>query len=59
MDKPTKEEIQGFLMALRDSGVVNMFGATPYLMKAYGMTQAEARNALVQWMKDMSKGAKV
>ena len=48
--KVSKEDISDFLFALRDTGAINMFGATPYLMDQFGMTKYEARNALIDWM---------
>ena len=48
--KPTKPEIHTYLCALRDSGVVNMWGAGPYLQARYDMTRAEAKQALLDWI---------
>lgn len=40
-----------FLDNLRESGVTNMFGATPYLMAAFDhLTYDKARNILKAWM---------
>jgi len=47
----TTEEIHEYLSDLRDSGEVNMFGAAPYLIRDFGMSRAEAREALLGWMK--------
>ena len=47
----TTEEIHTYLSNLRDSGAVNMMGAAPYLMRDLGMSRAEARDALLDWMK--------
>ena len=55
---PTKDEIHNFLIDLRDSGVTNMFGASPYLMEEFGMTRFEAKDALLEWMRDMSSDRK-
>ncbi len=52
--KPTKEEIHDYLIQLRDSGAINMFGAGAYLEEAFDMDRREARDALLEWMKDMS-----
>jgi len=54
--KPTKEEIHDYLIQLRDSGAINMFGAGAYLEEAFDMDRREARDALLEWMKDMSSG---
>lgn len=47
---PTKTEIYEYLCALRDSGEVNMFLASPYLEYEFGMTSAEAKQALLDWI---------
>ena len=48
----SKEVIWDYLNALRESGAVNMFGAAPYLIEEFGMTKYEARDALLDWMKN-------
>jgi len=40
-----------YLDDLRESGVVNMFGATPYIQKEFGVSKKEARELLLNWMK--------
>ena len=45
----TKEHYD-YLIALRDSGVTNMWGATPYLEDRFDLTRAEARAILVEWI---------
>ena len=45
-----------FLDRLRDSGRINMFGAAPYLEKAFGLSKKEAREVLLQWMKSFNRG---
>ena len=45
-----------FLLALRDSGVTNMFGAAPYLQKEFGLDKREAREILANWMKSFNEG---
>lgn len=49
----TEEEIDIFyyLNGLRDSGIVNMFGATPFIVREYGISKQEAKKHLAQWMK--------
>ena len=44
-------EYYGYLNALRDSGVVNMFGAGPYLQEQFGLSRSEARTIVIAWMK--------
>jgi len=52
MDMELKSDVFEFLMDLRDSGVTNMFGATPYLVQEFGFTTEIAREWLVYWMKN-------
>lgn len=40
-----------YLCALRDSGVINMFGAAPYLQREFGLDKREAQDLLLEWMK--------
>jgi len=44
-------EYYDFLDGLRESGVTNMFGATPYLQEQFGLDKKEAIDVLVAWMK--------
>ena len=44
-------EYFSFLNVLRESGVTNMFGASPYLQNEFGLTRYEAREVLSAWMK--------
>lgn len=39
-----------YLNRLRESGVTNMFGATPYLREEFDIGRAEASKILVEWM---------
>ena len=39
-----------FLENLRQSGVTNMYGATPYLAEEFDLTKSQARRILVEWM---------
>jgi len=49
------EKYYEFLYNLRESGVTNMFGATPYLIEAFSdLSQVEAREILRSWMKTFS-----
>lgn len=47
--------IESFLDDLRRAGVVNMFGATPYLEDAFGLDRAAAAACLAHWMKTFRK----
>ena len=43
-----------FLNDLRRSGVVNMFGASPYLQREFpGLTSREAMNIVAYWMRTL------
>jgi len=44
-----------WLEALRQSGIVNMFGASPYLMKAWSLPERKADAITVYWMKHYSE----
>ena len=39
-----------FLRELRDSGKVNMFGASTYLAEEFDLSEKDARKILVFWM---------
>ena len=39
-----------YLENLRRSGVVNMFGATPYIMDEFDVDKKEARTILMNWI---------
>lgn len=43
-------EMFRFLNRLRESGRVNMFGASPFVAAAFGLTEREARKVLTAWM---------
>jgi hypothetical protein len=44
-----------FLEILRKSGVTNMFGAAPYLVDAFSISNREARDILLKWMKSYDR----
>ena len=44
-----------YLENLRRSGVVNMFGAAPYLAKEFNLTMIEAHKILVDWMENYNR----
>ena len=50
-----QQEHYDYLIELRDSGVTNMWGATPYLMKRFGMNEEEAGEILLEWIKSFKK----
>jgi hypothetical protein len=45
-----QETINNYLDDLRDSGVVNMFGAAPYLERKFDLSAEEAQSKLASWM---------
>ncbi len=50
------EEHLEFLDELRESGETNMFGARPYLMRAFpGLTKNEAAEVTQYWMNSFSE----
>jgi hypothetical protein len=50
-----KQEMFEYLDTLRESGVVNMFGATPYVQEAFDLKKAEAKQILKEWMENYGK----
>jgi hypothetical protein len=44
-----------YLNDLRDSGVTNMFLASPYLEDEFGLDSKEAKDILLAWMRSFSK----
>jgi len=40
-----------YLDFLRESGIINMMGATPYIMEEFDTDKKEARRLLSKWMK--------
>ena len=50
-----EDKYSQFLLALRDSGVTNMFGAGPYLQREFGLEKREARDILLKWMQSFSE----
>ena len=46
----SNEEYFDFLIDLRDSGAINMFGAAPCLSAEFGLDKREAQQVLLAWM---------
>ena len=44
-------EYYQYLEVLRESGVTNMFGATPYIEAHFEINRKEAKTFLINWMK--------
>ena len=51
----TQEEMFLYLDGLRESGVTNMFGASPYLQRAFGLERKHASEVLGEWMRTFSE----
>ena len=43
-----------YLVILRDSGKINMFGAGQYLETEFDLTKKEAKEILMAWMKSFN-----
>lgn len=54
----TELEIEMFeyLNVLRESGVTNMFGASPYLEEEFDINRNQAKKVLVKWMENFNEG---
>ena len=44
-----------YLDGLRESGIINMFGAAPYVQANFELSRKEARQVLSYWMRTFSK----
>lgn len=44
-----------FLDDLRESGITNMFGASPYLIEEFGVDRSTAQRILIEWMRSFSE----
>lgn len=49
-----EKEIFTYLNDLRDSGITNMYGSSPYLVEMYGLSKKEAREHLLLWSKNFT-----
>jgi len=47
-----KKEVFSFLEALRESGLINMVGAAPSIQLEFGVDRKEAKELLLEWMKN-------
>lgn len=47
----TKVAVMKYLDDLRASGATNMFGASPYIQRQFGVTEEQARRLLAEWMR--------
>jgi hypothetical protein len=49
------QDYYDFLEDLRLSGCTNMFGASPYLVKEFGISEKKAKEILIEWMKSCER----
>ena len=50
MAKHTQEEWNEILTAIRDSGIINMWGAPRYLQDEYGISKKKSIDVFSAWM---------
>ena len=57
MERPNfvTDEHLDYLDDLRESGVTNMFGASPYVEQEFGLDRKTAINILKYWMESFGK----
>jgi hypothetical protein len=51
-----KVRVFDYLNALRDSGIVNMFGSVPYVRRVFDVSQADGVKLVVEWMESFKEG---
>ena len=49
MNDDLELQINDFLLELRKSGEINMFGAVSYLMNEFGLNKQQAKKYLLDW----------
>ena len=50
-----EQEVFRFLDSIRESGSINMFGASPVIAEMFEVDKREARRLLGAWMKQFGK----
>ena len=50
MARRTQEDWNRILMAIRDSGIINMYGAPRYLQKEYRISKKKSLEVWSAWM---------
>ena len=50
-----EQEVLEYLNELRDSGDTNMFGASPYVERRFGLPRNEARTLISLWMNNFKE----
>jgi hypothetical protein len=53
--KVLTQEHHDYLIELRDSGETNMWGAAPYIEREFGVSRADGKTILLEWIEYMSK----
>ena len=51
-NKELEQEVFDYLDDLRESGITNMFGASPYVAEEFEMNKDLARKYLTNWMEN-------
>ena len=59
MEMENREMYFEYLDGLRDSGLTNMFGASPYLQESFGLNRYEAKDIVMEWMRTFGQRHKV
>jgi hypothetical protein len=54
-EKQMIEDVKLFLNNVRNRGVINMYGATPYIIARFNVPQADATKLLMLWMEEFGK----
>jgi hypothetical protein len=49
-----EKQVFDYLNDLRESGVTNMYGACPYIILKFDITQEEAIKVLAKWMENFN-----
>ena len=57
LEHPNDEMYFEYLESLRDSGKTNMWGAVPFLAMEFEISEEEAGEILVRWIKSFERGA--
>ena len=50
-----QDEVNVFLDRLRETGLINMFGAPAYVQEAFEVSKSEARTYVTNWMDTFSE----
>ena len=50
-----KEQVFGFLDAIRESGSMNMFGSGPVVQEAFGVDRHQSKELVLEWMNTFAK----